>query len=300
LEGTVTAGISSAKGRSLRATSHNDFLQTDAAINPGNSGGPLVNLDGEIVGINTAIKSDNGAFQGIGFAIPSKTAKWVSQQLIAAGKVRRAYVGVAIGSVTAQLAGQLDLKAHSGALVQGVPRGTPAEKAGVKPEDLIVEFAGKKVSGPQELQNLVEGSPIGSSQPLVVIREGKRMTLTVTPAEQPANYGLAGGELRGPEAAEPVAVDKLGVRVETLTPALAGESGLAIGEGALIREVQPGSVGQQAGLAPGMVITQVNRKPVKSEADLERLLKQQSLEKGIVLLVQSAHGSQFVVIRAAE
>ena len=152
LEGTVTAGIVSAKGRGLGITARENFIQTDAAINPGNSGGPLVNLDGEVVGINTAIASQTGGYQGVGFAVPSNLAKWVSEQLIANGTVRRAYLGVGIQPVTQELAKQFGVQGQQGVRGRRRAADTPAAAAGVKPGDVIVEFAGKPVANPQELQ----------------------------------------------------------------------------------------------------------------------------------------------------
>ena len=174
LEGTVTAGIISAKGRGLGITPRENFIQTDAAINPGNSGGPLVNLDGEVVGINTAIASQTGGNQGVGFAVSSNLAKWVSQQLIATGTVKRAYLGVAIQPVSHELAKQFGVKPSRASVVADVQPNTPAAAAGVKPGDVIVEFAGKPVGNPQELQQAVEQAPIGSKQSLAVMRDGKR------------------------------------------------------------------------------------------------------------------------------
>ena len=152
LEGTVTAGIISAKGRGLGITDREDFIQTDAAINPGNSGGPLVNLDGEVIGINTAISTSTGGYQGVGFAIPIDLAKWVGGQLVQYGKVHRAYLGVIIQPVTQPLAEQFKVKVHQGVLVTEVQPDTPAAKAGLKAGDIILEFAGKPVSSPRELQ----------------------------------------------------------------------------------------------------------------------------------------------------
>jgi serine protease Do len=190
LEGTVTAGIVSAKGRGIGITDREDFIQTDAAINPGNSGGPLVGLDGEVLGINTAISSNTGSYQGVGFAIPVNLAKWVGGQLETAGKVRRAYLGVAIQPVTQPLADQFKVKVHEGVLVTEVQPNTPAAKAGLKSGDIILDFAGKAVSNPRELQSLVEMTNVGGSQSLAVLRDGKRMTLSVTCAEQPADFGI--------------------------------------------------------------------------------------------------------------
>ena len=189
-EGTVTAGIISAKERPLGLT-RASFIQTDAAINPGNSGGPLVNLDGDVIGINTAISSQTGGNLGIGFAISSNLAKWVSDQLVARGSVRRAYLGVRIEPVSHEIAGQFGVPTGRGAVVREVFSNTPATEAGLKPGDVILEFAGKPVANPQELTMAVDRAAAGQRQPLTVMREGKRVTLEVTVREQPANYGLA-------------------------------------------------------------------------------------------------------------
>ena len=202
LEGTVTAGIVSAKGRGLGITDREDFIQTDAAINPGNSGGPLVNLDGEVIGINTAISTNSGGYQGVGFAIPIDLAKWVGGQLEKNGTVHRAYLGVMIQPVTQDVAEQFKLKVHHGVLVREVRDNTPAAKAGVQPGDVILQFAGKPVNTPRELQNIVEESPIGSTKPVALLRDGKEMTVNVTCNELPAEATAAAGpaeQQRGPQ-----------------------------------------------------------------------------------------------------
>jgi serine protease Do len=300
LEGTVTAGIISAKGRGLGLATRESFLQTDAAINPGNSGGPLVNLDGEIIGINTAISTQSGGYQGVGFAIPVNLAKWVSQQLIATGKVRRSFLGIVIQPVTQQLAEHFGVKVHSGAVVSEVPDGTPAAKAGLKPRDIVVEFAGKKVTGPQDLQAAVEESPAGSSQTMTIIRDGKRLVLPVSPGEQPADYGMA--RPHGPGAVRPESAnfDKLGIRGETLTAEMAKHLGVKVQQGVAITEVRAGGLAERAGLAVGMVITEANRKSTKTVEDLRAILDSEPLSKGILLLVQSSDGARFVVIRAQD
>lgn len=300
LEGTVTAGIISAKGRGLGIAPRENFLQTDAAINPGNSGGPLVNLRGEVIGVNTAISTQNGGYQGVGFAIPVNLAKWVSQQLVEKGKVRRAYLGIVIQPVTQQLAEQFSVKVREGALVTEVPDNTPAGKAGIKAGDIIVEFAGKKVNSPQDLQAVVEESKIGSSQPLVVVRDGKRLTLSAIPDEQPADYGLARGGKGSFGGAERSRFDKLGIQAKTLTAQRAKELGVKAEHGVEITEVRPGSLADEVGLERGMVIVEANRKPVRSTDDLRNAVEKQSLEKGLLLLVQSERGSRFVVIRMQE
>jgi serine protease Do len=185
LEATVTAGIISAKGRGLSGSPREEFLQTDTPINPGNSGGPLVNLRGAVVGINTAIHSTTGGYQGIGFAIPSSMAKWVVRQLIEKGSVRWAYLGVGVRKLTPELAKRLNRHDVSGVLVLEVRRSSPASRAGIRRGDLITEFDEKPVSDPRELQSAAGMSSIGSRHSLTVIRDGKPQSVQVTIAEQP-------------------------------------------------------------------------------------------------------------------
>lgn len=298
LEGTVTAGIVSAKGRGIGITAREDFIQTDAAINPGNSGGPLVNIDGEVIGINTAISSNTGGYQGVGFAIPIDLAKWVGGQLVKNGKVNRAYLGVAIQPVTQPLAEQFKVKVREGVLVTDIQPNTPAAKAELKSGDIIVEFAGKPVVNPRQLQGIVEMVRPGSTQKLAIIRDGKRMTLDVVCAEQPANYGLADNET--PSAAgngESSRFEKLGVQVENLTPQLAEKLGIKAEHGVVITDVQAGSPAAMVGLTSGVVITQVDRQPVKSVEEFRKAVENKPLEKGLLLLVQTPKGSRFLVIR---
>ncbi|MEO8496242.1 MAG: trypsin-like peptidase domain-containing protein [Planctomycetota bacterium] len=175
LEATVSAGIISGKNRGIEKIRRGRLLQTDAAINPGNSGGPLVNLDGEVIGINTAIASNSGGYQGIGFAIPINRGKWVVKELLEHGKVRRAYLGIRIGELTPQAAKQLELPARAGVWVLATVPGSPAAEAGITNNDVIVEFAGTPVRSPGDLQDVVEQKPIGSTQEVVVLRAGERI-----------------------------------------------------------------------------------------------------------------------------
>lgn len=180
LEATVSAGIISGKGRGIDKIRRGQLIQTDAAINPGNSGGPLVNLDGEVVGVNTAIASSSGGYQGVGFAIPANRAKWVVSELLNHGKVRRAFLGIKIDELTTETAGKLKLPPRSGVFVTDVIQEGPADVAGMKVNDVIVEFADIRVLGPRDLQDAVEQKPIDSSQQVKVLRGGKPVTLTVT------------------------------------------------------------------------------------------------------------------------
>jgi len=180
LEATVSAGIISAKERGIRKIERARLLQTDAAINPGNSGGPLVNLSGEVVGINTAIATNSGGYQGVGFAIPINQAKWIADELLQHGRVRRAWLGTSIGELDAEAARKLDLKARSGIRVVSVFPKSPADKAGLKNDDVIVEFAGIRVRSPGDLQSAVEQQPIGSARKMAVMRGKDRVEVDVT------------------------------------------------------------------------------------------------------------------------
>ena len=299
LTDTVTAGIISAKQRAVGITKHAEFLQTDAAINPGNSGGPLINLHGEIIGINTAISSNSGGFQGVGFAVPVNVAKWASSQLLKDGKVRRAYIGVGIQSVTKDLADQLGLETPGGAIVTEVVPDSPAAQAGLKPQDVIIGFAGQAVQSHPQLYALAGRSPIGSEQPLVVIRDGKRKELTVKMRELPSDLGLAGteGEESQPAQSESASFENLGLQVAPIDGAVARQLRLKDANGVVITDVAEGSPAARAGLTASMVIVQVGRKPVRSVADFQAAMKDVSLEDGVLLLVRTDAGSRFVVIR---
>jgi serine protease Do len=179
LEATVSAGIISGKGRGIDKIRRGRLLQTDAAINPGNSGGPLVDLSGRVVGINTAIASNNGGYQGIGFAIPVDRAKWVARELLEHGRVRRAFLGIHIDVLLPETAKKLRLPPRSGVFVSNVMGGSPAETAGMQINDVIVEFAGEPVRGPRDLQDVVERKPIDSKQSCKIMRNGEPMTLDV-------------------------------------------------------------------------------------------------------------------------
>jgi serine protease Do len=257
----------------------------------------LVNLDGEVIGINTAITSNNGAYQGVGFAIPIDTAKWVGGQLERFGTVHRAYLGVVIQPITQALADQFKVKVNGGVLVTEVRPDSPAAEAGVKPGDVVLQFAGKPVSNPRELQAIVEAAKIGSTEPLKILRDGHPMTLAVKCNEMPENYVDSGGNPARPQGKESAQLEQLGIQVENLTPELAKQLKLKDDRGVVITEVHPGSPADMAGLGTGMVITEVNRHPVRSTADLRKALGAQALERGVLLLVRSGEGSRFVVIR---
>ncbi len=258
LSNTVTAGIISARGRAnMGLADYEDFIQTDAAINPGNSGGPLVNLDGEVIGINTAIATRTGGNMGIGFAIPINMAKQIMDQLIKTGKVTRGWLGVYIQPVTSQLQEQFKLKSTEGALVADITAGGPAEKAGLKRGDVIVAFNGKPVKETNHLRNMVAATKIGTEADVKVIRDGKTKTIRVKIGELPEEEATAGRQLGGGFQNE------LGFEVQNLTPAIKRQLGVPDDQGGVVvREIKQASDAYQNGLRKGDVIIEVNRAPV--------------------------------------
>jgi serine protease Do len=301
LEHTVTAGIISSKGRELNDVSQAKYLQTDAAINPGNSGGPLVNIDGEVVGINTAIATNSGGYQGIGFSIPINTAKLVTQQLIHNGHVQRGYLGVQLEEIGPDLASKLGVKPNTGVLVADVMPNTPAAAAGVKEGDIIRSFNGKTVHGASDLRDLVEAASVGSKQSLEVSRNGKAMTLSVSLASLPENLASNMGRMhrqhsqRNDEEQGTFHSEDLGMTVANMT---ADQAATFKGfEGVVIQKLDDDSPAARKGLQPGMLIRKVGQTPVKNVSDFEAALKHESVKSGVMLEVRSGEGNHFVVIK---
>jgi serine protease Do len=300
LQTTVSAGIISGTGRELSSVPRAKFLQTDAAINPGNSGGPLLNLDGEVVGINTAIASNSGGYQGIGFAIPINTAKWITQQLIDKGSVERAYLGVKIGEVNRELAEQFGVERGQGVLVAEVMPNTPAAEAGFQEGDIITAFAGKVVHDPRELQELVERSPFDSKQQVTVLRDGKKVTLGVVVKPMPKDLASTEGGRPSQPGEESFSSTKLGIEVSDLGAEEAKQLGYKDVAGALVTAVEPGSVAAEKGIREGMLIRRVGKTPVTGRRDFEKAVENASLDEGVLLLVRTPQGSQFFVVLKAE
>ena len=289
LDQTVTVGVISAVGRSdVGIATYEDFIQTDASINPGNSGGPLLNLSGEVVGINTAIVATG---QGIGFAIPIGMAKEIKDRLITQGKVVRGWLGVGIQELSEELAAQFGVKPEDGVLVGNVMKDGPAERAGLKPGDIIQEFNGRKISGVHQLQREVAQGPVGSQARLKVLREKQVTTLTVVLGEQPADVAAA-----EPESAPAEAADRFGLAVQDLTPELRNQFRMTNVDGVMVSSVAEGGPAAQAGVRPGDVITEANREPVKSTRDFSRILGQMRRGQNLLLLVRRDGNSRFVVL----
>ncbi|HXY37912.1 MAG TPA: Do family serine endopeptidase [Planctomycetaceae bacterium] len=303
LDMTVTAGIISAKGRRLDKSEREDFIQTDAAINPGNSGGPLLNLDGEVIGINTAISTRSGGYEGIGFAVPINMAHWVSDQLIANGSVHRAYLGVGIQPVKDTVAAVLHVSPGEGAVVGEIKPNSPAEKAGLKTYDVILDLNGQKVSGPTDLASVVERLDVGKTYPITIVRDGKRMTLSVTMKEMPAHYSSfepedaeQGNAEKNGNSNEPQSFEELGIEVRELTPELTKQLGLKNAKGVVVGTVKPGSPAAEAGLGEGMVIEAVNKQPVATAEQFKEAMKHASLKTGLLFQVRTDRGTTLLGI----
>jgi serine protease Do len=299
-ENSVTAGIISGKGRELGSVQRTKFLQTDAAINPGNSGGPLVNLDGEVVGINTAIASNSGGYQGIGFAIPINQAKWVTEQLIKNGSVSRGYLGVGIGEVNSELAAKFGVKKGEGVLVSEVYPNTPAANAKIQEGDVILKFNGKAVHTPRDIQELVERSPLNTAEPVEVLRDGKPMTLNVTVKALPDDFGArehdTGKPLKKAPPAEVYGADELGL--EVANPSAEEADAYNGYEGVIVRKVEPDGIAAAKGLRPGMLVRKVGKTTVKNVHDFEAALKHETVKDGVLFQLRTPVGNRFIVLQA--
>ena len=275
LDQSVTQGIISAKHRRgiLNPVSYEDYLQTDAAINPGNSGGPLLNLDGQVVGVNSAIESESGGFEGIGFAIPSNMAVHIAHQLIAHGKVERGWLGVTVQDVTPALAKAKSLTVTKGALVTDVLKGSPADQAGLRKDDVVTAYQGQAINGAAGLQNLVADSAIGEKATLTVVRDGKTKELTVKIGNlQTALKQLAAS-----------AEERLGATVRPVTAAEAQKYGIPQGVGVAVASLQKEGPMAQAGFEVGDIVTAVNNLPVNGVAEFADLVKLLPANKNVVL-----------------
>jgi serine protease Do len=286
LDHTVTSGIVSAKGRQIGAGPYDNFIQTDASINPGNSGGPLLNLRGEVVGITTAIFSQSGGNIGIGFAIPTNSIKELLPQLKDKGRVVRGYLGTTVQKITPEIADSLGLKQQRGALVADVMKGSPAERAGIKTGDVIVEFNSKEIKDSADLPTLVARIAPGTTVPLKVLRDGKEISLPI-----------AVGEMKENEVAAATQEGDLGLAVQPVTPEIAQSLGLERPEGLVITEVKPGSSADEAGLRAGDLITQINRRPVKNLADYNREMARSEKGQSVLLLVRRGQSSVFLALK---
>ncbi len=291
LNQTVTMGIISAVGRaSVGIAEYEDFIQTDAAINPGNSGGALVNVRGELIGINTAIVGQGNL--GIGFAVPSNMARAVMEPLVKTGKVVRGWLGVSIRSVTEELAKRFGLKDLKGALVGEVLPNSPAERAGIKPGDVIIAYNGAVVDDPNHFRNMVAETPLGKTVRITLMRDRQSKEVEATISGQPSAATQAS------EGEEQTTQNALaGIAVQDLTPELAKQLGLArAGHGVVIVSVEPGTAAEQAGLQSRDIILEINRQPVRDTKAFSRLAARLSKEESVLLLVNRQGRSVFLTV----
>jgi serine protease Do len=286
LDHTVTSGIVSAKGRQIGAGPYDDFIQTDASINPGNSGGPLLNLRGEVVAINTAIFSQSGGNIGIGFAIPTNSVRDLLPQLKAKGRVVRGYLGATIQKMSPEIASSLGVKGSGGALVADIVKGGPAENAGLKTGDVVVEFNGSAIKDSSDLPPAVARVTPGTTVQLKILRDGKQITLPIEMGELKEQELVASGDR-----------NELGLTVQPLTPEVARGLGLERAGGVLVSSVEPGSQGEEAGLRSGDVITEIDRRPIKSVADYHREIGGKEKDKPLLLLVRRGESSLFLALK---
>ncbi len=289
---TVTTGIISAKGRDhMGIADYEDFLQTDAAINPGNSGGPLVNMRGEVVGMNTAMATSIGQHSGVNFAIPSNIIKTSVPVLVKGGTVQHGVIGVGIQDVTKELARQFHLSDTKGALVAHVEKGSSADKAGIKVGDIVIRFDGKPVADASQLHRLVAAGQPGNKVEIGLIREGKEKSVTAVVGTMGA-----GGE-SGVETGDK-ALSKFGLTLQALTPELATKLGYEGEQGVLVAAVESGSVAAVSGIQDGDLIMAVNHRTVSSLSDVEQVLRGSEEKNSVLLLINRKGAGLFVVLQA--
>jgi len=294
LSQTVTVGIVSAKGRNrVGINDYENFIQTDAAINPGNSGGPLLNIHGEVVGINSALYTRSGGYMGIGFAIPINMVKSIENQLNDHGKVTRGWIGVGIQDVDENLAKSFNLKKAEGILVSEVQQGSPAEKAGLQQGDVVLRLDEKILNNVNDLRNQISLLPPKTKIVLQIIRDGKNKDVEITVGEQPADFSKTTKEIGGTSG-----LKQFGLSFQNLTPDLAEQFGYKRDQGVIIKEVEPGGTAAMAGLRPGLLVDEVNKQRVHNLKELDKVLQQSSTSKRVLLRVRNGDFSQYVVLSA--
>ena len=290
LANTVTAGIVSAKGRHIGAGPYDNFIQTDTSINPGNSGGPLINLRGEVVGINTAIFSQSGGNIGIGFAIPINLVKELLPELKSEGKVTRGWLGVSIQRVTPEIAESLGMDKARGALVATVVEGSPAAQAGIKSGDVILEYNGQKIEESNQLPILVARTDVGQSAKLTVMRDSKQIPISVKIGELKEEEVVASGPQPG----------KLGLTVQNLTPGIAESLGMDRAEGVVITAVEPQSAAADAGLRRSDVILEVSRRKIANTNDFQKAVRETKAGANLLFLVRRGGSNLFLALKSPD
>jgi len=285
LEHTVTAGIVSAKGRVIGSGPYDDFIQTDASINPGNSGGPLLNLQGEVVGINTAIVATG---QGIGFAIPVNLAKGIITALKSEGEVTRGWLGVAIQDLSSDMAEYYEIKSKKGVFVADVFEGDPADKAGIKPRDIILEVNGREIKTSRQLTSMIAGIPVGETAKIKILRDGNEKTVSVKIVKRDENKLASRG--RPKEESE-----EFGIRVSNITPEIAQRLDISETAGVIVTGVESGSKGEGADIRVGDIIKEINRRPIETVTDYEKIIDQVDSGESVNLFIRRKNAGFLVV-----
>jgi serine protease Do len=280
VEETISAGIISAKGRFLESGSNDKYLQTDAVIDPENSGGPLVNMRGEVIGINTSIAGRNRGFNGIGFAIPAATAQRVYNRLVQSGKATRGWMGVLLQDITPELAKGFNLNRPGGALVAEVAPDGPAEKAGVQSGDIVLEYNGKPILNRNDVSSAVAESKAGTLIPIQIMRNGRQMTIRMTVGERPEDGAQ---HFASPRMREP---GILGVTVENIAPETQAALHLSSTNGVLVIDVIPGSAADNGGVQPGDIIQAINHTPVHTATDLLAVMRNLNGDSTVLLRLE--------------
>jgi len=282
LEQTVTAGIVSAKGRVIGAGPYDNFIQTDASINPGNSGGPLFNMDGKVIGINTAIVAQG---QGIGFAIPINMAKTILPDLKSKGKVVRGWLGVSVQDISEEIAKNLNLKDREGALISDVFKGDPADKAGLKSGDVVIEINGKQVKDTHDLLMMIAAFRVGETIKVKIVRDGQEKMISITIAERTDKAELASAQQSG---------EAFGMTVQEITPEIARHLGLGAQKGLIVVDVQEGSVAEDVGIQPQDIILQVNKVKTTTMKEYQKEIAKAGEKGSILLLIKRGKSTFFV------
>ena len=293
LSQTVTVGVVSAKGRSrVGINEYENFIQTDAAINPGNSGGPLLNIYGQVIGINSALYSRTGGYMGIGFAIPVNMAKYIVDQLQEHGKVTRGLLGIMLQDLDEELAESFKLDNTKGILITEVMPDSPAEKAGLEPRDVIIKLDNIELTDSADIRNKIAQTVPGTKVDIEIVRNGKPVTIEVIVGEQPDDFSSAGRMM--PDSA----LGDFGIVAQDLTSELADQLGYQGRQGVVISEVLPDSPANRTGLKPGQLIEEVNKVKIGNMKDLKQALKQSAEKNRILLRVRSGNYSRYIALRA--
>ena len=293
LSHSLSAGVLSAKGRSsVGIADYENFLQTDAAINPGNSGGPLLDLEGKVIGINTAIFSRSGGYMGIGFAIPINMAKGIIDQLMANGKVVRGYLGVKIQELTKDLADSFGLKERNAILVSQVEKDSPADKSGLKQGDVIISLDGKPVENIGSFRNTIASNKPGTTHKIDIIRDKKPMQLAVVVGALDTSEAAS----KEVKPTDPELINQIGVSVQDITADIANKLGIKVGEGVIVSKVKPGSIAEFAGLNRGTIILEINRNKVNNVKQFKDEFAKAGKNQSMLFLIQDQYGSRYLVL----